>query len=84
MPNIKSAIKRVKTTAKETVVNNNVNMRTKTSIKKVVKDSASEEKLTTALKNIDKSVSSKLIHKNKAARLKSRLTKMVNNAKETK
>lgn len=84
MPNIKSAIKRVKTTAKETVVNNNVNMRTKTSIKKVVKDSASEEKLTTALKNIDKSVSSKLIHKNKAARLKSRLTKMANNAKETK
>ncbi len=83
MPNIKSAIKRVKTTAKETVVNNNVNMRTKTSIKKVTKDPVNEEKLNVALKNIDKSAGNKLIHRNKAARLKSKLTKMANNAKET-
>jgi len=39
----------------------------------------SSEKLNVALQRIDKSAKSGLIHKNKAARLKSRLTKMKNN-----
>ena len=37
------------------------------------------EKLNVAIQRIDKSAKSGLIHKNKAARLKSRLTKMKNN-----
>lgn len=85
MPNIKSAKKRVKTSAKKQEMNTLVSSRMKTSIKKVekeVKAGNKEEaaaKLKTAVKNIDKALSSGLIHKNKAARAKSRLTKMKNN-----
>ena len=43
--------------------------------------SAAKEDVHAAIKNIDKAASSGLIHKNKAARLKSRLTKKLNNLK---
>jgi len=88
MPNIKSAKKRVITNAKKEVNNNVVEQRTKTSIKKFVnavdsKDKeTAKEKLDIAIKNIDKATSSGLMHKNKAARQKSRLMKM-NNKLET-
>lgn len=85
MPNIKSAKKRVKQSAKKEEINTLVSSRMKTAIKKVekeVKAGNKEEatsKLKNAVKNIDKALSSGLIHKNKAAREKSRLTKMKNN-----
>lgn len=85
MPNIKSAKKRVKTSAKRNVENTNVTSSMKTAIKKfekavAAKDKAqAEEKLNTAIKRIDKAQSSGLIHKNNAARKKSRLTTMKNN-----
>ena len=41
-------------------------------------------KLNVAIKNIDKATSSGLMHKNKAAREKSRLMKMNNKMEETK
>ena len=90
MPNIKSAKKRVLTSAKKKENNNVVETRTKTSIKKFVKEAeagnkaAAKEKLDVAIKNIDKAASSGLIHKNKAARQKSRLMKMNNKIEETK
>ena len=85
MPNIKSAKKRVLTSAKKNEQNILVDSRMKNSIKKLektVKSGNKEESakvLNTTLKNIDKAQSAGLIHKNNAARKKSRLTKAVNN-----
>ncbi len=85
MPNIKSAKKRVITNAKKAESNNVEVQRTKSSVKKVVKEvqngnkEVATEKYNAAVKNIDKAVSSGLMHKNTAARKKSRLTKMLNN-----
>lgn len=85
MPNIKSAKKRVLTSAKKQVRNNDVVASMRTAIKKVEKEAKHgnketvSEKLNVAIKRIDKAQSSGLIHKNKAARQKSRLTKMKNN-----
>ena len=90
MPNIKSAKKRVLTSAKKRENNNVVEQRTKNSVKKYVKEveagnkETAKEKLDIAIKNIDKAASSGLIHKNKAARQKSRLMKMNNKLEETK
>jgi small subunit ribosomal protein S20 len=90
MPNIKSAKKRVLTSAKKRENNNVVEQRTKTSIKKFVKEveagnkENAKENLNVAIKNIDKATSSGLMHKNKAARQKSRLMKMNNKLEETK
>ena len=85
MPNIKSAKKRVKTSAKKSVINNEITARTKTAVKKFekeVKNGNKEqaiEKLNIAIKNIDKAEAKGLMHKNTAARQKSRLTKLKNN-----
>lgn len=85
MPNIKSAKKRVKTSAKKEEINTLVTSRMKSAIKKVEKEvklgnkETVETKLNDAVKSIDKALSSGLIHKNKAARTKSRLTKLKNN-----
>ena len=90
MPNIKSAKKRVITSAKRKENNNVIETRTKTAIKKFVKEAEAgnkeeaNEKLNIAIKNIDKATSSGLMHKNKAARQKSRLMKMNNKMEETK
>ena len=90
MPNIKSAKKRVLTSAKKKENNNVIETRTKTSIKKFVKEveagnkADAKEKLDVAIKNIDKATSSGLMHKNKAARQKSRLMKMNKKIEETK
>ena len=84
MPNIKSAKKRVITNNKKGTANKAVISRMKSSIKNVEKDAKQgskktiKENLNIAVKNIDKACSSGLIHKNKAAREKSRLTKMSN------
>ena len=87
MPNIKSAKKRVLTSKRKCEENILVESRMKNSIKKLektVKDGnveESKELLNTICKNIDKAQNINIIHKNKAARLKSRLTKSVNNLK---
>lgn len=84
MPNIKSAKKRVKTNAKKAVVNNEITAKTKTAVKKFEKEVKSgnkeqaTEKLNVAIKAIDKATAKGLIHKNTAARQKSRLTKLNN------
>ena len=85
MPNIKSAKKRMRSNAKKANVNILVKGSMKTAIKKfeaAAKSGNKEEaatKLNIAIQRIDKAMSSGLVHKNKAARLKSRLTKMNNN-----
>lgn len=84
MPNIKSAKKRMRSNAKKANVNTFVTSSMKTAVKnfeKEVKANNKEEadnKLNIAIQRVDKAMSSGKIHKNKAARLKSRLTKMKN------
>ncbi len=84
MPNIKSAKKRVITSRKKAENNTVVTSSMRTAIKKCEKAIVSKDKeaatttLNTAIKRVDKAASSGLVHKNKAAREKSRLTKKVN------
>lgn len=83
MPNIKSAKKRILVSARRKEENTLVNSSMKTAVKnveKAVKGNDKEkaaENLKIASRRIDKAVGSKLVHPNKAARLKSRLTKAV-------
>ena len=84
MPNIKSAKKRVITSRKKAENNIVVKSSMKTAIKKSEKaiktsdKAVAEENLKVAIKRIDKAQAAGLIHKNKAAREKSRLTKQTN------
>ncbi len=85
MPNIKGAIKRVRGNNRKKDVNTIVRSSMSTAIKKFEKAVKENDKdtaakgLNVALQRIDKAVNSKLVHRNKAARLKSRLTKKLNN-----
>lgn len=80
MPNIKSAIKRMRSNARKTLVNTPVTSSMATAVKKVEKNST-KETLQVAVKRIDKAVANGSIKQNRASRLKSRLTKAVNNTK---
>lgn len=80
MPNIKGAIKRVKTNEKANAANTQVKSAMRTAVKKarvaIAENSENaQELLKAATKSVDKAASKGLIHKNAAARLKSRLTK---------
>ena len=81
MPNIKSAKKRVRSNAKKEVVNNVITSSMRTAVKNFEKSVKAGDKelasnnLNIAIQRIDKAKSSGLVHENKAARLKSRLTK---------
>ncbi len=77
MPNIKSAEKRQRTSAKSAERNKAARSRMRGAIKKV-RQSSSPEEATTALEHatslLDRAAAKRLIHPNKAARLKSRLS----------
>jgi small subunit ribosomal protein S20 len=84
MPNIKSAIKRVKVIEKARVRNAAQKSALRTALKAVntaveSTDAAqAQSAFVTATKKLDKAVTKGLIHKNEAARRKSRLAKKVN------
>ncbi|MDE5413855.1 MAG: 30S ribosomal protein S20 [Bacillaceae bacterium] len=84
MPNIKSAIKRVKTNDKRRVQNTSQKSALRTAIKnfeaKVAANEveAAKEAYVAAAKKLDKAASKGLIHKNAASRQKSRLQKQLN------
>ncbi|MCL2753950.1 MAG: 30S ribosomal protein S20 [Defluviitaleaceae bacterium] len=84
MANIKSAKKRIRVTAKQTMRNRMIKSRTKTVMRRVVEavgagdKNAAQNALLTAVKVIDKAASKGVYHKNNAARKKSKLAKMVN------
>lgn len=84
MPNIKSAKKRMRSNVKKAQVNTLIISSMRTAVKNVEKAVKAGNKedannsLNIAIQRIDKAMSSGKIHKNKAARLKSRLTKMIN------
>lgn len=84
MPNIKSAKKRVKVTATKTLRNKMIKSALKTSIKKYEAALADGNKdlaaatYKDAVAMIDKSVAKGIMHKNTAARRKSRYTRLLN------
>jgi len=87
MPNTKSAKKRLRQNEACRARNRAVRSSARTSIRKVregVQRSAVEtldDALLTATKKIDKAAGRRILHPNKAARLKSRLNKAVKQAK---
>jgi len=85
MPNIKSAIKRVKTISTRTLRNAAAKSALRTAVKKfevavAANDANSADLLKQANRALDKAVTKGLVHKNTAARKKSRLTKKFNQA----
>ena len=80
MPNIKSAIKRVKVADKANAANSQAKSAMRTTVKKAEQALATgadnaQELVVAASKALDKAASKGLIHKNAAARKKSRLAK---------
>ncbi len=84
MPNIKSAKKRVRSNKKREINNNDIYSSMKTAIKKFEKDvkdgnvENADASLNIAVQKVDKAKKNGLVHQNKAARVKSRLTKLKN------
>ncbi|MGG5254989.1 30S ribosomal protein S20 [Neobacillus sp. SM06] len=84
MPNIKSAIKRVKTSDTRNAQNTAAKSAMRTAVKKVEAavtandGAAAKEVYANAARNLDKAAAKGLIHKNAAARKKSRLMKKIN------
>ena len=85
MANNKSAIKRVKITAKKTARNNIIRSKVRNSIRKfkvavTTNGDNTEAIVKNAISQIDKAVSKGILHRNNADRKKSRLTKRLNKA----
>lgn len=84
MANIKSAKKRILVAAKKTMRNKTVKTGMKNSIKKIFVAIENNDKeqagiaLNNATRTIDKAHTKGILHKNTAAKKKSRLTKLVN------
>ncbi|MDP4097022.1 30S ribosomal protein S20 [Paenibacillus terreus] len=84
MPNIKSAVKRVKTSEKRRALNASQKSALRTAVKAADTALANNEAETAAAAfkaastKLDKAVTKGLIHKNAAARKKSRLAKKLN------
>lgn len=83
MPNIKSAIKRVKTSEAAKAQNIQVKSAMRTAVKKSEasisnNDAEVKENFVVAASKLDKAATKGLIHKNAAARKKSRLAKRIN------
>jgi small subunit ribosomal protein S20 len=75
MANIKSAKKRVLVSKKANASNKSQKSELKTLLKKANADGADSAAILTAIKKTDRAAGKGLIHKNKAARIKSRLAK---------
>ena len=84
MANTKSAIKRIRTTKRQSTVNRRNRARLRTQVKKLqgdiesgVADNARKD-LPATVSSIDRAVQKGIIKKNKGSRMKSRLTRKVN------
>jgi small subunit ribosomal protein S20 len=77
MANIKSAVKRVKQTAKRQLRNRGMRSHLRTAVKQYreVEDGKKSEKIAEAYSEIDRARKKGVIHKNAAARYKSRLAR---------
>lgn len=79
MPLLKNAKKALRSSIRKAAVNARTRSRMKTAIKSL-KDAATKESLATAYSSVDRAVKRNLIHKNKAARLKSQMSKLTKSA----
>lgn len=84
LANTKSALKRIRTSENRRLRNSSYNARLKTMVKKAEQTIASgaldQKAIITALSTLDKAASKGVIHRNNAARRKSRLMKKINAA----
>lgn len=84
MANVKSAIKSIRQDARKTLRNRPVRSSLKTFVKSAVTEiskggqESSQELVRVAISNLDKAAQKGIIHKNQAARRKSRLMKKLN------
>lgn len=83
MANIKSSIKRIKVTERQTIQNRSQKSAMKTAYKKAAlaiqaKDEKAEQLFKEAVIALDKATNKNIIHKNAAARKKSQLAKAYN------
>ncbi|AHV98470.1 30S ribosomal protein S20 [Paenibacillus sabinae] len=84
MPNIKSAVKRVKTTEKRRALNASQKSALRTAVKAAdlavegTEVETAKAAIQAASQKLDKAVTKGLVHKNAAARKKSRLAKKLN------
>ena len=78
MPNIKSAKKRVLVSQNRAEANKAAKSALRTAIKKARAEDADAAVIKAAVVSVDKAAGKGLIHKNKAARLKSQLAKKAN------
>lgn len=77
MPNIKSAKKKLRKDTKRTKRNAVHSKSIKKTMKNMTRDTKAKGTLEKAFSIIDRAVKKKVIHKNKAARLKSRASKLM-------
>ena len=77
MPNIKSAKKRVLVSRSANARNKSKKSELKTLLKKANAEDADTTAVIAAVKKVDRAATKGLIHKNKAARIKSRLSKQL-------
>jgi small subunit ribosomal protein S20 len=77
LPVHKSAEKRLKQSKRANIRNRSIKSQIKTSVKKV-EASLDEKELKNVVSLLDKATRKKVIHKNVASRVKSRLTRLVN------
>jgi len=78
MANIKSQKKRIKTNAKAEARNKAYRAELRTRVKSATAEDADDEAVRLAIKRIDMAASKGILHKNAAARKKSRLMAKVN------
>lgn len=77
MPNIKSAKKRVEVIARKTLRNKMLKSSLKTSLRKAFQEGSDTETKLSAISALDKAVAKGILHKNNAARHKSRIAKLL-------
>ncbi len=75
MPILKNAKKALRVSKRKTVINSRVKSKMRTAVKQMGK-APSADSLRAAYSSIDKAVKNKLVKKNKAARMKSQLSKL--------
>ena len=80
MANIKTAIKRIKTTKRIRLKNLEYLGKIKKALKAAIKTKSPAD-IKTAIKSIDKAASKNVVHKNYASRKKSRLMKLISLSK---
>ncbi len=84
MPVIKSAIKKLRKDRKREAQNDEFRKKMRDVLRKVKKDDSDVSVLAEAYETVDKAAKKRIIHHNKAARLKSQIAKTIAPAKKAK